>query len=57
MTDNKNKYWFPLNTSHTYKKVGVIVDGFYDGLLQVKEIESGKIYIVAPNELELIKNK
>lgn len=46
----KLKVWFKLSSHQS--KVGIIIDGFYDGLLQVQEIESKKIYIVAPDEIE-----
>ncbi len=46
-------YWFKL--SDYRMKVGKIFGGWYDGLLQVQEIESGKIYISAPDEMEEIK--
>lgn len=45
-----NEFWFWVG-SHQMK-VGKIIDGFYDGLLQVEEIESKEIYIVAPNEIQ-----
>jgi hypothetical protein len=48
-------YWFKI--SKRQSKVGRIVDGLYDGLLQVRELESGTIYIVAPDEMEEIKWK
>lgn len=50
-----NKYWFKI--SDLQNKVGTILDGFYDGLLQIKEEETDKIYICAPNELQLIKSE
>lgn len=48
------KVWFAMNVRGTYNKVGTVIDGWYDGLLQVKETESGKIYIVAPEEITAI---
>jgi len=47
---NPQKYWFKV--SDYQSKVGFIVGGWYDGLLQVKEEESERIYIVAQDELE-----
>lgn len=45
------KVWFNMNHRGTYMKVGIVIDGFYDGLLQVQEVESGSVYIVAPKEI------
>ena len=46
--------WFKMNELGTYKKVSTVIDGWHDGLYQVKEEESGKIYIVAPGEMDTI---
>lgn len=51
----KPHVWFKINDWQ--KKIGIIVDGWYDGLLQVKEDETGTIYIVAPDEIEPIENR
>lgn len=47
---NQQQYWFKV--SDYQNKVGIIVDGWYDGLLQVKDVETNTIYISAPNELQ-----
>jgi hypothetical protein len=48
----KKQVWFKIN--NLQMKAGTIIDGWYDGLLQVKEDETGQIYIVAPDEMEPI---
>jgi len=44
-----SKVWF--NAGPLVNRFGEIIDGWYDGLLQVKEDESGKIYIVAFSDI------
>lgn len=44
------KVWFKI--SNWQLKIGFVVDGFYDGLLQIQEEETGVIYISAPDEIE-----
>ncbi len=46
------KCWFKIG-SHQMK-VGVIIDYLYDGLLQIKELERGKIHISSVNEIILL---
>lgn len=41
--------WF--NCGILKNRSGKVIDGWYDGLLQVQESETGKVYIVAPDEI------
>lgn len=47
------KVWFKVNDLQN--KVGYVVDGWYDGIVQVKEQYETKIFLVAPDEMEFIK--
>jgi hypothetical protein len=47
------KVWFKI--SNWQCKVGYIIDGFYDGLLQVQEEETGIIYICSLDEITQIQ--
>lgn len=47
------KVWFRV--SKLQCKVGYVIDGWYDGIVQVKEQGTPKIFLVAPDEMEFIK--
>jgi hypothetical protein len=47
------KVWFKV--SDLQNKVGYIIDGWYNGDLQVMDEETEIIYIVGPGEFEVIK--
>lgn len=47
------KIWFKVGDLQC--KVRYIIDGWYDGMVQVKEQGRDNIFIVAPNEIEIIK--
>jgi len=36
-------------------KVGYVIDGWYDGIVQVKEQHRHKIFLVTPEEMKFIK--
>jgi len=47
------KVWFKV--SDLQNKVGYVIDGWYDGIVQVKEQHRHKIFLVTPEEMKFIK--